>query len=308
MSTEAPPPTFDPERERPGSNCPQCGAALAADQRYCLSCGRRLAAPRVDYRGALGLGAGPAAAPPPPPPPRDTRGPLLLLGGIATILLALGVGIVIGRGNGSGASSSKPTVVTVAGGTAAPATGAAATGSGHATAATSGPVADQWPASASGWTVELSSLDDSTAHESDVSAAEHAATAKGAGAVGVLNGDQHSGTPAGKYVIYSGRVTGKQQAQAARAKLLKRFPGALVLHVTPRGNATAGAGSNAQSSTGPSSGSAGASQANSERHLSGSAYEKASSKLPTSVGTGGAPPPTDKKKAGGGTSGSCIGC
>jgi hypothetical protein len=237
------------------------------------------------------------------------RGPVLLLGGIATILLALGVGIVIGRGNGSANGSSKPTVVTVAGGTAPPATGAAATtGAGNAVAANSGTVTDQWPASASGWTVELSSLDNSTAHGSDVSAAEHAATAKRASVVGALNGDHHSGTPAGKYVIYSGRFTSKQQAQAARAKLVKSFPGALVLHVTPKGSSSPGSGSSAKNSAGSPSGSAGASQAASERHLTGSAYEKASSKLPSSVGTGGPPPPTDNKKAGGGTSGSCIGC
>ncbi len=248
MSTEAPPPTFDPERQGPISNCQQCGAALAPDQRYCLSCGRRLSAPRVDYRGALGLGAGPAGAPA-PAPHRDTRGPLLLLGGIATILLALGVGIVIGRGNGPAAGSSKPTVVTVAGATAAPATGAAATGSSAATAASSGSVTDEWPASASGWTVELSSLVTS-ANASDVSAAKSAATAKGATAVGVLNGDQHGGTPASRYVIYSGRFTSKRQAQAARAKLTKDFPGALVLHVTPKRSSGSGANATAQHRTG----------------------------------------------------------
>ncbi len=307
MSTPATPTSFDPPRDRPASNCPQCGAALAADQRYCLSCGRRLTEPRVDYRGALALGGDPGGSTPGPAPHRDTRGPVLLLGGIATILLALGVGIVIGRGNGSSTSAAKPTVVTVAGGTAAPAAaaGASTATDGPATGA-AGPVTDQWPASASGWTVELSSLDNSTAHATDVTAAETAATSKGAKAVGVLNGDQHSGTPTGKYVIYAGRFTSKRQAQAARARLVKNFPGALVLHVAPQGS-----GSAAQASapnTGPASGSAGASQASSEQHLGGSAYEKASSKLPSSVGTGGAPPPTDKKKAGDGSSGSCIGC
>jgi hypothetical protein len=161
---------------------------------------------------------------------------------------------------------------------------------------------------ASGWTVELSSLDNSSAHQSDVSSAESAATAKGAIAVGVLNGDQHGGTPSGKYVIYSGRFTSKAQAQAAKAKLVKKFPGALILHVTPKGSGNGGSTSNAKSSTGPPSGSAGSSQASSEKHLSGNAYEKASSKLPSSVGTGGAPPAADNKKPGGGSSGSCIGC
>lgn len=307
MSTPATPTSFEPQRGGHGSNCPQCGAALASDQRYCLSCGRRLTDPRVDYRRALALGDDPGAPAPERPSQRDTRGPLLLLGAIATILLALGVGIVIGRGNGSAGSTTKPTVVTVAGGTAAPAASSASGTGNGAAAADTGSVTDQWPAGASGWTVELSSLDNAAARSADVSAAERAATSKGASAVGVLNGDQHGGTPTGKYVIYSGRFTSKQQAQTARAKLLKNFPGALVLHVTRKGSGS-GSSANAAASTGPPSGSAGSSQAASERHLSGNAYEKASSKLPSSVGTGGAPPPTDKKKAGGGTSGSCIGC
>jgi hypothetical protein len=170
-------------------------------------------------------------------------------------------------------------------------------------------VTDAWPAGGSGWTVELSSLDNATAGASDVKAAETAATAKGAKSVGVLNGDQHSGTPTGKYVIYSGRFSSRSQAQASVHSLAGPFPGALVLHVTPKGS---GSHSNAGSSSGGGSnqtaGSAGAAQAQSLHKLSGSAYTKASQKLPPSVGTGGAPPPADNKKAGGGTSGSCIGC
>src|SRR4051812_29562068 len=41
---------------RPPS-CAACGAALAHDQRYCLECGARHGAPRVDPLGALGFAA-----------------------------------------------------------------------------------------------------------------------------------------------------------------------------------------------------------------------------------------------------------
>ncbi|MDW5598132.1 hypothetical protein VSS74_27495, partial [Conexibacter stalactiti] len=30
-------------------SCRTCGASLAPDQRYCLSCGTRVAAPRLDF-------------------------------------------------------------------------------------------------------------------------------------------------------------------------------------------------------------------------------------------------------------------
>ncbi|HWH92870.1 MAG TPA: hypothetical protein VNT03_03330, partial [Baekduia sp.] len=46
------------------ATCGQCGAPLAGDQRYCLECGARRGAPRVDPLGALGF---PADAPAPAP-------------------------------------------------------------------------------------------------------------------------------------------------------------------------------------------------------------------------------------------------
>ena len=190
-----------------------------------------------------------------------------MLVAVAAIVLALGVGIVIGRGDGATPVAAKPTVVTVAaGGTAAGAaagsTGGAST-SGTPTAA--GLVSENWPAGASGWTVELSSLA-STATASDVQAAKSAATAKGASAVGVLSGSGHTGTPTGKYVIYSGRFSTQKQAKAAQHKLVGKFPGALVLHVTPKSSSgLAGGGSNATASN------AGASQAAAAHNLGGSA-------------------------------------
>jgi hypothetical protein len=301
MSTPITPTPPPPGIGDPTPRCPNCGAALARDQRYCLNCGQRLTEPRVDFHQALGLQ--PST---PPPPPRKTswtdRGAVLTLVAIAAIVVALGVGIVIGRGKGGSNTAGRPTVVTVAGGGAAAPTNTPAASTGTETAA----VKDDWPSGKSGWTVEVSSLPKSGTTLADVTAAKSAASAKGATSVGVLDGDQHSGTPTGKYVIYSGDFTSKKDAQAAQAKLKKKFPGALVLHVQPSGSG--GGGSSATNNNAPSSGSAGLSQVQAEQHLSGRAYEKASAKLPSEVGTGGKPPPVDHKKAGGGTSATCIGC
>jgi hypothetical protein len=295
-----PPPT-GLERGQPVAQCPNCSAAIAPDQRYCLRCGQRLSAPRVDFHTALGL----RSAAPPPPPRRsgwDQRAPLITLATVAAVLLALGVGVVIGRGNRPSTSSSKPTVVTVAGAPGAQASAAAAPAStapsaGSAVSVTS--ISEDWPAGKSGWTVELSSLDKRGAQASDVQAAKSAATRNGARNVGVLDGDRHSGTPTGKYVIYSGQFTSQKQAEAAQKRLAKDFPGALVLHVTPKGPGAAGN----PASTGQQS-----AQVSQISHLSGNAYEQASKKLPSQLGTGGTPPPKDNKAPGAGGTATCIGC
>jgi hypothetical protein len=288
MSTPLPPAS---ELGQSAPHCPKCDAPLAADQRYCLNCGQRLTEPRVGFEQALGL-----TPEPPVSTPRagfwDRRGPVILFAGVVAIVIALGVGVVIGRGNSPTAVAAKPTIVTVP--AAAPASSTAASGTAAPVAATK--VHENWPASASGWTVELSTLPNASAQPSDITAAEAVASSKGARAVAVLNGDSHRGTPRGTYVIYSGHYSTQQQAEAAKAKLKRSFPNAIVLHVTPSG---AGAGSSKSAS----------SQVSKVSKLSGSAAVKASSKLPSTLATGGAPPPKDKKKPGGGSgSGSCIGC
>ena len=118
--------------------CRECGAPLAADQRYCLNCGRRRGEPRLDFRqhlpapgaavgaeGAVngdGKGSsatsGPVMATSPPPeqkPQRDYT-PLAAAGGIAVLGLMLLVGVLIGRGDGNQAAAPPPQVVRVQGG------------------------------------------------------------------------------------------------------------------------------------------------------------------------------------------------
>lgn len=94
-----------------GEPCAACGAPLAADQRYCLNCGRRRADPRLDFRGLLASpppgesppaqpgSADAAAASPPPPPAGREHSPLIAVGGIAVLGLMLLVGVLIGRGD-----------------------------------------------------------------------------------------------------------------------------------------------------------------------------------------------------------------
>lgn len=113
--------------------CEQCGAPLAADQRYCLECGQRSGDPRVDYCHYMAPGpsvAGEAAQPEgaersaggeePGNSQRDYA-PLAAVGGIAVLGLMLLVGVLIGKGNDSAAPSS-PSVIRVPAAAASPTT------------------------------------------------------------------------------------------------------------------------------------------------------------------------------------------
>lgn len=112
-----------------GDNCPNCGATLAPDQRYCLACGHRRGDPRLPFMDAVTfmesskrqpqaaqVATAPAAAP--------ERRPLMsanasLVAGVATLVLAIGVGVLIGRSGDSGSSNvaaPAPQIIRVGGG------------------------------------------------------------------------------------------------------------------------------------------------------------------------------------------------
>jgi hypothetical protein len=104
-----------------GEPCQDCGAPLAADQRYCLNCGKRRTGPRVDYRGLMGDAQAEAppegqpsapATPAPAEPPKPERdfAPLAAVGGIAVLGLMLLVGVLIGKGNSTPAAAPAPIV------------------------------------------------------------------------------------------------------------------------------------------------------------------------------------------------------
>jgi hypothetical protein len=88
-------------------SCPNCGARMAADQRYCLNCGHRRGEPRLPFMDAVvfmeSMGSAGAGASSPPPPPSEQRSSprmnanAALIAGVATLVLAIGVGFLIGR-------------------------------------------------------------------------------------------------------------------------------------------------------------------------------------------------------------------
>ena len=111
--------------------CSQCGTLLAADQRYCLNCGRRRGEPRVDYRRQRPAAEQNGHAPVETAPAPDQRkqrdfAPLAAAGGIAVLGLMLLVGVLIGRGSGdnSAPAPAAPVVVREGGGTETAAAGA----------------------------------------------------------------------------------------------------------------------------------------------------------------------------------------
>ena len=121
-----------------GDDCAQCGARLAADQRYCVECGAR----RGAHRLALMDGRTPAPQQPRPAAPRQRgRAPagLTLIAGICTLLVAVGVGVLIGRSDGSQSQpvAAAPVQVVTVG--AAPAAGASTTAADTAASTTPAP-------------------------------------------------------------------------------------------------------------------------------------------------------------------------
>jgi hypothetical protein len=109
-------------------SCPNCGAQMAADQRYCLTCGHRRGEPRLPFMDAVvfmesmnapGAGAG---SPPPPPSTASKSGRMnanaALIAGVATLVLAIGVGFLIGRSGheNSAPAAAAPQIIKVEGG------------------------------------------------------------------------------------------------------------------------------------------------------------------------------------------------
>ena len=115
-----------------GEPCRECGAPLAADQRYCLNCGKRRGEPRIDFRSqvpprdlASANGNSPASGqttaaavqsePPADRGPQRDYTPLAGVGGIAVLGVMLLIGVLIGKGD-SGGMATTPAPVVIQGG------------------------------------------------------------------------------------------------------------------------------------------------------------------------------------------------
>jgi hypothetical protein len=132
---------------REGEPCRECGVPLAADQRYCLNCGKRRGEARIDFQDHVP--AGPAGGanggapgqeqprtdaepgPAPAPGPQRDYTPLAAVGGIAVLGIMLLIGVLIGKGD-SGGTAPAPAPVVVQGGEADGGKNAAGEGGGDA--------------------------------------------------------------------------------------------------------------------------------------------------------------------------------
>lgn len=111
-----------------GEPCRECGAPLAADQRYCLHCGKRRGEPRIDFKSQIpprdlasanGNSSASAETVQPKPsaekPPQRDYTPLAAVGGIAVLGVMLLIGVLIGKGD-SGGTATTPAPVVIQGG------------------------------------------------------------------------------------------------------------------------------------------------------------------------------------------------
>ncbi len=283
-----------PRLGEPGEQCAQCAAELAADQRYCLNCGRRRADARLPFLEILAErdASGRSYDPAPPVAPSGLFGPrsvtpLAAVTAVSAVVVALAAGVVIGH-QGDGTKQAKPQVISVAGG-----------GPAAATPTSVAQFADDWPKGKNGYTVQLQALPKDSTQPPAVAAAKTAAQGKGAGVVGALDSDTYASLDGGNYVVYSGVFDKQKDAQAALSKLKKSFPGAKVVKVSADGASQKGDPNALNGKT--KSATVDKNQLKSLHKLSPSEYQKKAAKLPDETKLPGKPPPSDSKAPGGGS-------
>jgi hypothetical protein len=232
--------TFESSLHRPvlgaeGEPCAVCGAALAADQRYCLNCGARRADARLPFLDLLSRDVVVERPTPPPTDPGRRGGGMLAVlvaGAAMATLLGLGVlaGVVLAGDDEQQVAAARPPVVNV---TVPPSAGGAAAAAPQQESAPAKPVSftSDWPAGKEGWTVQLETLPKDSTDAAAVKTAKDDATAAGASDVGALESDQHPSLDPGDYVIYSGVFDSRDQARDALSDLRKDFPDAKVVEV-----------------------------------------------------------------------------
>jgi hypothetical protein len=285
------PPVHRPRLGSEGEPCPSCGALLASDQRYCLSCGTRRGGTRVPFP----LQAPAAVAPPPPARPARREGPFaayppqlvgIVSGIVATAVLALGllVGVLFAhkRDGGTPVVAASTPAATPAATAAAPAT-----------------FTPDWPAGQEGYTIQLQALPKSGTTPAAVAAAKSAAAAKGVPDVGALDSDGFASLAPGTYVIYSGNHPDEASATSALASVTGSFPDAKVVHVSA---SAAPASTPAATPTAtPTAVTKTSDDLKKQKQQTPEQAQKNTKNAPPTQSSGGAPPPKDNKKAGGGS-------
>lgn len=280
-----------------GEPCTVCGAALAADQRYCLNCGERRAGVPLGLERHVAEDAVSAAPVEPdataaPGPRSIPLTPATAAGGVgallAAVLLGAGIAGLTSKTPEVNVPAAKAPVVNVAGG--AP-SGATAT-----PAAAPATFTGDW--SGEGWTIQLQTLPKDGTDPTAVQAAKDAATGKGATDVGALDSDEYASLDPGLYVVYAGVYASKKEATAALKDLKTNFPDAKVVEVSTSAGGTSGA-----STTTKDADTADSKDLQDLNKASGDAYVDKSKKLKDITAIEGAPPPKDNKPAGGDSGG-----
>jgi septal ring-binding cell division protein DamX len=198
--------------------CPRCGAPLAPDQEWCLSCGADVGArvaPTPRWRlpvalvgallallaGALILALVELSGDPQP----VAKAP----GGEATAT-ATPAGPPADDGGAAAPATAipEPTVTPQPGASATPQAGVTPQPRSTATPATAGGLAT-WPTGKSAWTVVIAST------RSRADAQRKARAAGGGGGAGVLHSDDYSSLRKGYWVVFAGQYTTRKQAEAA---------------------------------------------------------------------------------------------
>ena len=173
--------------------------------------------------------------------PAAPRSNLLgVLAGVGVLLLAMGVGVLIGRAGNSHRRQAR-------GDHRRPRPRPERRGSAEAA------FTSDWPASRSGYTVQLSTLPSSSTVAAVTAAKTRRDAPRGLRRSEPSPPSEFASLPSGSYVIYSGVYHSASQAHTALARLRAKFPAAKTIHVSGGGSG-AGGGSSGSSSNGGSSG------------------------------------------------------
>jgi hypothetical protein len=301
---------------------------MAADQKYCLDCGRRKGDPRVDFNEYMDDGRpagvtgtpGPPVPPLPPQPPAEPVSaapddrperevtPLMAAAGLAAFAIILLLGVTIGR---LGGDSDTPQVVAATG---TPTTAVAPPTTTAPGTDTTVSLTIDWPEGKEGWTVEIATLPKDSADPAAVEATQADLVSRGAAEAGVLDSDQFASLPPGNYVFYSGVFDSKADAEAELETLSSSFPDAQVVEVTTQAVTTSGGGGGGGGGGDPGAliqepGSETTSPVEATKEdlealnndTSAEEFQELQQKLPPTIETPGAPPPTDDKAPGAGS-------
>lgn len=198
--------------EQPAArSCPQCGAPLAPEQDWCLSCGAP-ASTRI------------AATP-------SWRAPLAIVGTVLVLAAAALTVAFLSLTDDAERVAQTPEPTPTAQPTEAP----PVTPSPEATVE---PLPDEtpappagvgtWPEGEEAWTVIVLSTSDETGAR-----AKAQELADGGTQVGVLNSSDYSSLRSGFWVVFSGQYETSEEAQAAAAGLAASAPGAYARFVAP---------------------------------------------------------------------------